>query len=250
MSADIMVVLILIAAGLIRGMFGFADALMAMPLLVTLLPARAAAPLMALIGLLIAVVILAREWQEIDIRPVATLIIAGLAGVPLGVWLLSSIDERVVKALLGSVIIGFSAWSLWRPHLLSLKSDRTALLFGLAAGILGGAYNTAGPPLVIYATLRKWSLQKFRAMMQAYCIVGSVWIATIHGVAGNITQHTLILLATAAPFVVLSTLAGQRLTLKVDAARFTRIVFLLLILLGTGLLASALLSDAPVSVPE
>ena len=53
---------------------------------------------------------------------------------------------------------------------LSIVSFATLLrsTFGFFAGILGGAYNTNGPPVVIYGSLRKWSPATFRATLQGY----------------------------------------------------------------------------------
>ena len=111
-TTEILIVLILIGAGLVRGAFGFADALFAMPLLSLLIPGRAASPLMALAALLIAIVIIAREWRDLDFRSAALLICFGLIGVPLGIGMLRSVDDRIVKSLLGLVVIAFSIWSL------------------------------------------------------------------------------------------------------------------------------------------
>ena len=41
--------------------------------------------------------------------------------------------------------------------------DRSVYAFGFAAGMLGSAYNAAGPPLVAFGTLPGWTPQRFRA---------------------------------------------------------------------------------------
>lgn len=247
---EVLIVLILVSAGFIRGAFGFGDALVAMPLLAFFLPLQSATPLMAIAALLIAIVILATEWQEVEFRAASILIIAGMIGVPIGIWLIGTVDPRVVKSCLGCLLVGFSTWSLWKPRLLTLDNDRWAPAFGVVAGVLGGAYNTAGPPLVIYAALRRWPPQKFRAMMQAYCIVGSIWIITMHTGYGNVTRQTLFLSAVAAPFIVVSTVVGQRLTAKLATQRFVKMVFIVLLILGATLILSSLkLPTAAAGVP-
>lgn len=243
-GSEVLIVLILISAGFIRGAFGFGDALLAMPLLAMLLPLTAATPLMAFTALIIAAVILATEWRAVDLRAASVLIIAGMAGVPIGIRLITVVDAAIVKTCLGLLLIGFSLWSLVRPNPAALVHDRLAPFFGFTAGILGGAYNTSGPALVIYAALRKWEPSKFRAMMQAYCLVGCVWIIAMHTWSGNVTATTVRLTACAAPFIVFSTLAGQRLTSKLGTERFVKMVYVVLILLGMGLIASGLLVDS------
>ncbi|MEO2018523.1 MAG: sulfite exporter TauE/SafE family protein [Fuerstiella sp.] len=237
---DVLTILIIVLAGLIRGAFGFGDALLAMPLLALIVPPTTAAPTVALAALLISVVILVREWRHIEFASTAVLTVSGLVAIPFGVQFLQSGDDRIVKAILGIVVAGFAVWSLWRPDRFSLKTDRTAPLFGILAGLLGGAYNTSGPPLVIYGTLRRWTPQQFRASLQGYCLLASVWTLTWHRAEGLLTQGILHQFAIAAPFIVLATVIGQRLTRDVAAERFIRWIFVALVLVGTWLLLSCL----------
>ena len=86
-SPEAIIVSIFVVAAFFRGAFGFGDGLIAMPLLVLLLPITAAAPLMALSGCLMAIVILTQEWRQVDIRPAVFLMASSMAGVPIGIWL-------------------------------------------------------------------------------------------------------------------------------------------------------------------
>ncbi|MCA9117288.1 MAG: hypothetical protein KDA79_19595, partial [Planctomycetaceae bacterium] len=61
-------VLVLFTAALVRSTFGFGDALVAMPLLALFMPLETAAPLVALISLLIAGSVLQRDWRHAE-RP-------------------------------------------------------------------------------------------------------------------------------------------------------------------------------------
>ena len=234
------IIVILIVAAFVRGAFGFADALVAMPLLLFLIPTSAAAPLMALVACLIAVVILIRERQAVEFRPAAMLIVSGILGVPVGIYSTRFVDEHIARMLLGTVVVSFAAWSLWKPKQLHLQTNRTAPTFGFVAGVLGGAYNTAGPPLVFFAALRGWSPQKFRATMQAYTLFGSSWVIVMHAWAGNVTSQTWTRILTAAPFIIVATLIGQRFTAKLATEQFIRWIYGLLIVLGAGLVFTGL----------
>ncbi len=235
------VIVILGLAAFVRGAFGFADALVAMPLLLMLLPTTEAASLMSMVACLIAVVILCRERQAVEFRSAATLIVFGIIGVPMGIWLAGVVDQKIARTILGGVVVGFSGWSLLKPEQLHIASDRPAPAFGLAAGILGGAFNTAGPPIVFFAALRRWPPSRFRATMQAYTLFGSSWVIAMHSIAGNITQATLTRLAIAAPLVVVATLFGQRFTAKLATERFIKWIYRLLIVLGIFLMVSGLM---------
>ena len=40
---------------------------------------------------------------------------------------------------------------------------------GVLSGVLGGALNEAGPPVVIYLTLKHWPKDDVKATLQVYC---------------------------------------------------------------------------------
>lgn len=92
-----LVLLIIFISTLIRSAFGFGNALGAMPLLVLLLSVKTAAPLVALVGIISALVMLLREWRELDIKAAIYLILSTLAGIPLGLFFLKSSPEHIVR---------------------------------------------------------------------------------------------------------------------------------------------------------
>ncbi len=229
---------VIVGASFIRGALGFGDALFAMPLLALVLPTRAAAPLVALAAATTSIVLLIRDWRHIVLRPAMLLTFFGVLGVPLGAWVLRTGDDRWVKGLLACVVLGFSIWSLRRTGRVRLNNDRLAPVFGFAAGLLGGAYNTGGPPLVVFGTLRHWSPMQFRATIQSYSLVASGWVIVIHSLTGLMTRTTLTHFGVVAPLLVVATLAGRRLTNEIPADRFVRLVYRALIVVGLWLIIS------------
>ncbi|MCK4801033.1 MAG: sulfite exporter TauE/SafE family protein, partial [Anaerolineales bacterium] len=105
---SILVFVIIFISTLIRSAFGFGNALIAMPLLVLILGIKTATPLVAMIGIVIALVMLLREWRELDFKDAIYLILSTLAGIPLGLFFLSSAPEQIVRIILGLILIGFS----------------------------------------------------------------------------------------------------------------------------------------------
>jgi uncharacterized membrane protein YfcA len=230
---------VIFLASLCRSTLGFGEALLAMPLLAFVLPTKAAAPLVAMIGILTASLILSRHWRSIHPAAAWRLTLSGMLAIPLGVWWLSAGDDRVAKLLLGMLVVLFASWSLLRPGLWQLHGERWAPAFGFAAGLLSGAYNTGGPPLVIYGTLRRWQPATFRATLQSYCLIGGAWIVTMHGVAGLLTLDVLRRFLWCVPSVLLASLVGPRLTRRLPVERFVKIVHVVLLALGCYLLISS-----------
>ncbi|UCF13943.1 MAG: sulfite exporter TauE/SafE family protein [Phycisphaerales bacterium] len=227
---------IIFIATLTRSTFGFGDAMVGMPLLVMAIPLDVATPLVGLMGITASATILIRHWRDVHIKSVWPLIVYTLVGIPIGVWLLKDVYENVMKTILALVIISFSLYRLFKPKLFTLASDKLACIFGLASGILGGAYNTNGPPVVIYGTLRRWNPEKFRATLQGYFFPTGALIATGHCIGGLWTKPVLVNYAFSFPVLLVAIFLGGRINRKIPKARFDNYIYGFLVILGVCLL--------------
>jgi uncharacterized membrane protein YfcA len=162
-----------------------------------------------------------------------------MLGIPLGLMLLKTVAEPVVKAILAAVIIAFSAQSSLSGVHRELKSDKLAWLFGLSAGVLGGAYGMNGPPLAVYGSLRGWFPQHFRATLQGYFLPASLAGLWGYRLAGLWTPAVNRFYLLSLPLVILATFLGRAINRRLDARRFVRFVHGGLILVGIVLLIQA-----------
>src|SRR5436305_9829040 len=99
-GATILVLAVIFLATLIRSAFGFGEALVAVPLLALLIPVEVAAPLAALLSITVAAAVVVQDWHKVHVRSAWRLVLATLFGIPLGLWLLTAVAERAVKAIL------------------------------------------------------------------------------------------------------------------------------------------------------
>lgn len=227
-----LIVLIVFISTLIRSSFGFGNALIAMPLLVLLIGAKEAAPLVALAGLLIAVIMLIREWRNLVWKDTLTLLVSSLLGLPLGLLLLEGLPENIVQTILGLILIGFGAYNLAGINLPVLENQYMAVPFGFLAGILGGAYNVNGPPIVIYGVMRGWDKAAFRASLQGFFFVSSVMIAAGHGLSGFWTGRVLRAFMISIPVVIAAVFLGEWISKKITQENFNQVIYIFLILMG------------------
>jgi uncharacterized protein len=168
--------IIIFIATLIRSAFGFGEALIAVPLLAFFIPLGVAAPLAVLVSITVAGIVVVQDWKHIHLGSAGWLVLSSLLGIPLGLLLLTSSHQRMVKAVLAVVIMAFSVYALIGRTPPELRRDSRGWLFacGFSAGVLGGAYGMNGPPLVIYGAMRRWSAQHFRATLQGYFLPASL----------------------------------------------------------------------------
>lgn len=227
---------ILFISTLTRSTFGFGDAVVAMPLLTLTIGIHMATPVVALMGATISLIIIMGDWRKIDVKAAWRLVVASIIGIPVGVFLLKTAPEAWVKGFLGVLLISFSLYSLMQPSLPLLQQQNWAYGFGFIAGILGAAYNTNGPPVVIYGTLRRWPPVRFRATLQGYFLPSFIFIAISHGLGGLWTFEVARLYALALPAILAATFLGGKLNKHIPADRFARFLYIALIGLGVLLL--------------
>jgi uncharacterized membrane protein YfcA len=231
-----LVTLVFFAAIFVQAGAGFGMALIAMPLLAALLGVQTAAPLVAVVGPLAGVVILMRYRQALALRAVVLFTAAALGGVPLGLLFLVRVDEAVVTVALGVFLVIYSMYALLVPRLPQLTHRAWAVGLGLLGGVLSGAYNTGGPPIIVYGTCRRWKPATFKSNLQGYFLVIGLMTLSGHALAGNLTPVVWQNVFYALPGAALGLVAGFSLDGRVDPGRFRQIVFVLLAGLGISLI--------------
>ncbi len=234
---DLAVLGILFLAAYTRSTLGFGDAVIAMPLLALVIDIKTATPLVALCATVIASTILIKTWKKVDFRSTLRLILSSFAGIPIGLLVLKNSPERFLKLVLGILLLFYGLYRIFKPRWKAVHDRGTlSLLFGFFAGILGGAYNTNGPPIVIYGSLRQWSKENFRATLQGYFFPTGLFILLGHGAAGLWTPSVFRLFILGLPLVFLGIFLGEKSHKAIPGKRFYRLVDSAIILMGAGLI--------------
>jgi len=233
----ILVAAVLFVAAFVRSAVGFGDAVVAMPLLAMAVGMKTASPLVAFVGPAISLLILAGSWRKVEFRAAGRLIAATLLGIPVGIYGLARLPEAPLKIALGLVILLYGVFGLVRPRA-KLKNEKAWMpwALGASAGVLGGAYNTNGPPIVAYGMLRGWPPESFRATLQGYFLPTGLAILAGHGIAGLWTGTVLKLFVYSLPAIALGVLLGGLLHKKLTHEIFAKLVYIALAIMGAAML--------------
>jgi uncharacterized membrane protein YfcA len=226
------VLLVLFVAGLIKATLGFGEALIAMPLLTLLTGVQMASPLTALVMSTLTLVMLLRSWQQVDLRSAWRVMVAAVIGIPFGVWGLWALPSDWVTLGLGIVLVLVGLFYLTRPTLGWVPGPRWGYLFGFISGLLGGALNVGGPPVIIFGTLRRMPPAEFRATLQGCFTPLNFFILLGHALAGLWTQPVLELYAWSLPVILVAFWLGTQVQRAIPARSFERVVYLGLVVLG------------------
>jgi len=237
----ILLVLAIIFLGtFIQSSIGFGSALVAMPLLAPLIGFATATPIVGLCGFSVGAVVLLMDHRSVDVRAAWRLILASFFGIPIGLLFLKWAPEAVAKDVMGVLLICYALYGLVmdlrrkNAPVVAVVKPRNGLAYGLGfvSGILGGAYNTNGPPLVIYGTLQGWAPEQFRATLQGAFFFANVLIMSGHALAGLWTAQVWTLFLYAVPAILAAIFIGRAINSHIPRRLFARIIYGVLLVLG------------------
>ncbi len=224
-------------AGLAQGLTGFGFGIVAMAVLTPLVGGYRAN---LIVTPLAGACILFALWpvrRAIEWRRAVPLWCGGLLGTPVGVYVLQHTDEHLLRRLIGAGILVAAVTSL-RGAGKGAKAAPPG--WGFAAGTLGGvmagAVAMGGPPAVVYAYRQPWPLAGVKSTLLLYFALTVVYRLALFAGSGmyhaSLVWSTLVLV----PVVAASTWLGSRLTERIPRRQVDRIVGVLLVLAGLGLL--------------
>ena len=231
-----LIALVVFVAAAIQGVLGFGGALIAMPLLVALVGVQTATPAFALIGTL-ATLLNAIRWRaHVTLGDLVQLVIPAALGIPIGVLFLARVDSAIVTRTLGVILILYAAYNLLGWAVPPLRHRIWAIAAGFSSGILNGAFNTGGPPVILFANARGWTADRFRGNLQTYFLLTSFFTLTSHALTGHFTPVVWRTALIGVPALLVGQLLGVGLCRYLNPDAFRRVVLVFLLLLGAQLL--------------
>ena len=236
MPHDLIIALVTLGAIFVQGAAGFGSALIAMPILSELIGLKIASPLFALVGQTAGVFLLLRYRQHLHVRGLWRLFAASLCGIPISITLTQNLDQHVAMAILGIVIIAYSLYGLIGPGVPELRDSRWDYVFGFANGLLHGAYNTGGPPLVIYGTAKRWLPAEFKTNLQTLFFINGLLVIGTYTLKGSYDAVVLHYYLVMFIPIIVGLMLGQLLDRWMAPEIFRRAVLVLLIVLGLTLI--------------
>jgi uncharacterized membrane protein YfcA len=223
---------ILAVASFVFGLTGFGIGLVALALLPFVMPPATVVPLIALYGTAFALVMTIQLRRDIMFPQLISLLIGTVLGTPVGVWVLETLPPSLLKRLIGLVLMGIVLIEWYGAYPEKLSGRHWGLCAGGLAGVLGGAIGTPGPPVILYAVAQGWSPRVMKAMLQTFFFVNQSVIVVNHWWAGLLTREVVWLACLYVVPSAIGLVAGMRLFDRMHQARFRRLMFALLFVLG------------------
>ncbi len=177
-----------VLAGVVRGVSGFGQGLVFIPLAGLLYQPKFAVPLLWVADALVTPLLLRPHARRAEWAEIVPLAIGGTALLPAGIWILNHLDPTMLRWVICLIVLlstaGIAAG--WRVQ---LKPTRLlALGVGGLSGLVGGATGMTGVPLVLFWLGRDTDAARLRSNVFIFLwLVGLVSLAAgaVQGLLGS-----------------------------------------------------------------
>ncbi len=160
------------AAAFVQSVSGFGMAIVAVALLPLVMDLKDAIALIAVFNLFVSTLTLFWNRSGFSWSIARPLVIGMIVGIPVGYYFLQNTDSTILIRVLGIVLIliAISDTILARKHHYSLPTW-SAWPFAIFGGVIGGAFNVGGPPIVAYTYSQSWSKTQIVATLQIVFLI-------------------------------------------------------------------------------
>jgi uncharacterized protein len=220
------------AAGLVRGTTGFGGAMLITPLLAILIGPVPAVVTALILEAAAASVMFPDAIPKAGWRLLGFLIVPAIVTVPIGGYVLLTVDPGIARKIIAAVAITFSVMLLFGLRYNGSPRPITSVALGALVGALLGATSVGAPPVVLYLMSGPDPISVTRANLTIFVTAISVIGIVMLGVAGAITWP----LGLSAAFLtfpfLLATWLGGKLFVRLSDYGVRRFALILMLCVG------------------
>ncbi|GAM98007.1 integral membrane protein [alpha proteobacterium U9-1i] len=228
----------MILVGLGKGGFSGLGALCVPVMALAISPVQAAAILLPILMVqdVVTTWIFRGLW---DLRQVGVLIVGGVAGVFAGFVLAATVSVAMIELALGGICILFGLHRLWVERGGEFAAMKFPAWVGVAAGAAAGftsqLAHAGGPPIQMYYAPQRVDRDMFLGTTTLFFTVLNWVKLPAFAALGQLTITNLAASIVLLPLAIVATWIGARLARSISSARFFRVIYALMIVLGLKL---------------
>lgn len=215
--------------GFVRGVTGFGAAMVMAPPLALLVGPTVTVPLVLLLEGFAAGPILREAARRAHWRVLRPILFTTALFVPLGTWLLTSLDPAWTRRVIAAVVLSFSLVLLAGLRWQGRYRRSTGASLGALSGTMLGATGIGGPPVILYLLSGPADAATTRANLAVFVAIASVIGISVMALRGVVSLPTVALSACMAPLFVGGVLLGARAFAHLSEQRFRRATILLML---------------------
>lgn len=141
------------------------------------------------------------------------------------VFSLKSINDIVLRRILGAVLILTSIYFLFSEKIHLRPSVPAQIGTGTLSGLLGGFFGMQGPPAVLYFMASEPDKEHYMAMIQTYLLLGNALMTLARASNGYLTRAVGIDYACGLGGIAIGTAVGALVFRHIPAKVFSKVVY-------------------------
>lgn len=212
-----MTVCVVFVSAIVHSAAGIGFAMLATAVTSLYLPGASTAGIINCCILLMLLIVFFRFYRYIDWKMLLPPTVGMIVGKVLGILLLSSIGNDILKKILGLVLVLFAIYFFFMGDKVKIRpTNAKGLALGLVAGFIGGLYNISGPFLAIYYFPLLKDKNVYYATVNTAFIPAAIFGTITHIAVGNLTAESLPLIGACLGSVVLGMVVGIKMFLHIN----------------------------------
>jgi uncharacterized protein len=218
----------------VSGLAGFAFSAVAGAILLHVLEPMEAVPLMMACSVGVQATNLWALRKSIQWRQSLILMLGGLLGVPIAVWLLQTADTTTFREGFGLLVALYAGYMLFRPSLSYLQqmNERRHALVGFGGGLIGGLTAMPGAIPTIWCDMHGVPKNQQRGLVQPFIAAMQIFALGLLLIRHDLSSKVLVDLALSVPALIAGTALGIFAFRSVNEQTFRRIILIILLVSG------------------
>lgn len=234
---ELAVIGIVTLAGFVRGVTGFGGAMLMSPILSALIGPVPAVVTALILETAAALIMFPNALPKAKWRTLLYLTLPAVITVPLGGYILLTLDPKAARTMIAAVVIVFSSMLLLGFRYSGSPRAATSIALGSIVGVLLGATSVGAPPVILYllsgpdpATVTRANLTIFVTAISA---IGLAMLAAAGVITATLGISAVLLTV---PFLV-ATWFGGKLFARMSDPGVRRLALVLMLCVSVSTLA-------------
>ena len=220
----IVVIFAMLLASTVFSATGFGIGMISTPLMLLVYEPQTVIVVAGTAGLGIGVWIISKSWRDVPFREILPITIAALCGAPIAVFILKTADSSVLSIGIAVLIILFAIGSFVKIEREIPYSKQVGIAAGFIVGVLLPTSGVAGSLVMLFLMTRNWERQTVRAAMAFFLVSLMAFTVVLFALYGLYTPLRLTLIGIVAIPAVIGFLLGAMLIKRINERVFGNLV--------------------------
>ncbi|MDF1720945.1 MAG: sulfite exporter TauE/SafE family protein [Minwuia sp.] len=217
-----------IAAGLMRGFAGFGSGMVMAPVLAILYSPAEAVLIITVMEIVVSIQLVPRALPDVQWDFLRPLVLAAFVGMPIGTWLLTSVDPALITRFIAVLVMIFVivlavGWRYQGP-----KRLLPTIAIGGVAGTLVTSTSVGGPPVLLYILSGQDSARTSRANIILFFALCNLVVPIFFYLQGLLAVDVIVRALVICPGYVTGAWVGSRLFRESSEHVYRRVALIFL----------------------